>query len=238
MLAKVIRTAQVSEAVHRKIVPLDRDETPAIVQATDNEVAAMTAAANHTERERLLSLALQEFELRLVQREQVYVDGLREADARAESKLRAEVTVAVARLTAAVDALQAERSALLLGAEEAAVRLTMAIARKIVADAVRIDEKFVLQVVRRALRYAAEAHQVTIRVHPDDLALVQEHAAEWAQAARRSRSLRIEADDQQQRGSCAIGTEACEIAAAIEDQLQVIETALVETLTTESPGVS
>ena len=238
MLARVIRTAQVTEAAHYTVVPFDLDEVPALAEMTPDQSVAGATAANHTERERLLALALQEFEQRLHQREQVYVEGIREADARAEAKLRAEVTAAVARFTSAVDALQAERSALLLGAEETAVRLTLAIARKIVADTVRIDEKFVLQIVRRALRYAAEAHQVVVRVHPSDLGLVQEHAAEWAQAARRSRSLRIEADDQQQRGSCVIGTEACEIAAAIEDQLRVIETALVEQLTTESPGVS
>jgi flagellar assembly protein FliH len=219
-------------------VPLDTDEVPAFTEATMSQAAASATAANHTERERLLALALQEFEQRLHQREQVYVDGLREADARAEAKLRAEVTMAVAHLTSAVDALLAERSGLLLGAEETALRLTMAIARKIVADTVRIDEKFVLHIVRRALRYAAEAHQVVIRVHPEDLALVEAHSPEWAQAARRSRSLRIESDEQQQRGSCVIGTEACEVAAAVEDQLQVIESALVEKLTTESPGVS
>ena len=53
------------------------------------------------------------------------------------------------------------------------VRLAVAVARRIVGDAVRLDDQVVLTTVRRALQHAAEAQRVVVQVHPSELQLVE-----------------------------------------------------------------
>jgi len=232
MPARILRSVHLADESRRTVVPQRADEMPGVVDisvATGTGAgAAVVTTPVESDRERVLALALHEFDQRWKERERAQAQLLRDADARAEAKLRSEITAAVQRFAGIADGVLAERAELLRASEEAAVRLTLAVARKVVGDAAAIDEKFVLQIVRRALRWAAEAQRVVIRVHPDDVQLVQEHLPEWLAAVRRSRALQIEADASLTRGGCRVETDACEIAASLQEQLDTIETALVE----------
>lgn len=238
MPARVLRTVRMADESLRTVVPQRADEMPGVVElsAADGAPAgaAVVATPVESDRERVLALALREFEQRWEERDRAHARVVREADERAEAKLRTEITAAVQRFTTIADTVLAERAEVLRAAEEAAVRLTIAVARKVVGDAAAIDEKFVLQIVRRALRWAADAQRVVIRVHPDDVKLVEEHQPEWIAAARRSRSLRVEADTSLARGGCHVETDACEIVASLQEQLDAIESALVEKVQGES----
>ena len=238
MPARILRSVRMADESHRTVVPQRADEMPGVVDVSPGAGAipgaAVVATPLESDRERVLALALREFEQRWQDRERAHARLVRDADERAEGKLRAEITVAVLRFTGIADAVLAERAEVLRSAEEAAVRLTIAVARKVVGDAAAIDEKFVLQIVRRALRWAADAQRVVIRVHPADVKLVEEHLPEGMAAARRSRSLRIEADASLARGGCHVETDACEIVASLQEQLDTIETALVEKAQGES----
>lgn len=236
MPARILRSVQMVDESRRMVVPQRADEMPGVVDLmpAGEAGAAVVATPVESDRERVLALALHEFERRWDEREKAQARLLRDADERAEAKLRTEITAAVQRFAGIADAVLAERAELLRASEEAAVRLTLAVARKVVGDAAAIDEKFVLQIVRRALRWAADAQRVVIRVHPDDVQLVEEHLPEWTAAARRSRSLRIEGDASLVRGGCHVETDACEIVASLQEQLDTIETALVEKAQGES----
>lgn len=236
MPARILRSVHMADESRRTVVPQRADEMPGVVDLVPAaEVgAAVVATPVESDRERVLALALHEFERRWDEREKAQARLLRDADERAEARLRTEITAAVQRFAGIADALLAERAELLRASEEAAVRLTLAVARKVVGDAAAIDEKFVLQIVRRALRWAADAQRVVIRVHPDDVKLVEEHLPEWTAAARRSRSLRIEGDASLVRGGCHVETDACEIVASLQEQLDTLETALVEKAQGES----
>lgn len=230
MPARILRSVHLAAGSRRTVVPQRADEMPGIVDISPvgGAGAAVVTTPVESDRERVLALALHEFDQRWQERERVHGQLLREADARAEAKLRAEVTAAVQRFAGIADGVLAERAELLRASEEAAVRLTLAVARKVVGDAAAVDEKFVLQIVRRALRWAADAQRVVIRVHPADVQLVQEHLPEWLTAVRRSRALQIEGDASLTRGGCHVETDACEIAASLQEQLDSLETALVE----------
>jgi len=230
MPARILRSVHLADESRRTVVPQRADEMPGVVDISvaPGAGAAVVTTPVESDRERVLALALHEFDQRWKERERAQAQLLRDADARAEAKLRGEITVAVQRFAGIADGVLAERAELLRASEEAAVRLTLAVARKVVGDAAAIDEKFVLQIVRRALRWAADAQRVVIRVHPDDVQLVQEHLPEWLAAVRRSRALQIEADASLTRGGCRVETDACEIAASLQEQLDTIETALVE----------
>lgn len=229
MPARILRSVQFADDSHHRVVPQRADEMPGVVELSPASGPGGAIVASHvqSDRERLLALALREFEARWEERERTHARVVREADERAEAGLRAEITVAVQCFASTVDDLLAARAELLRASEETALRLTLAVARKVVHDAVRIDDKFVLQIVRRALRWAADAQRVVIRVHPDDLALVEQHLPEWTASLRRSRALRVEGDAGLARGGCRVETEAGEIVASMQEQLDAIESALV-----------
>jgi len=224
MVARILRQ-HATDDQRRAVVPLRKGEAPAIIEL--GPLAGAAGAIAGSEHERVLALTMHEFEHRWQEREQVHSAALRAADARAEAKLRSEVTEAVQAFTRAADALVAERTALLHASEEAALRVCLAVARKVIEDALRADERFVLQVVRRALRFAADARHVVLHVHPDDLELVRSHAPEWVAATHAGGGPTIAADPGVRRGGCRVVTDACEIAATIDQQLAAIETALI-----------
>ncbi|MFZ7125677.1 MAG: FliH/SctL family protein [Desulfobacterales bacterium] len=134
-------------------------------------------------------------------------------------------------LEALTQQLDGYRKRLRLHIERETVRLALAVARKILNREPTISEQVILNVVREALRQTEEPDKVLVRLHPEDLELIQsssdilpDPANEQDRNARMD-ALTFEADPAISRGGCFIETDFGEIDARIEQQFRVVEDA-------------
>jgi flagellar assembly protein FliH len=221
MPAKVLFPVPLAPAAPGTVVPLGSSPEDAQL------AAAACATAAPSEREQLLAAALEELQQHWDERERAHLAELRAAEARGAAAVQQEVTAAAQHLTVLADALRAEHEEVFRAAEETVVRLAIAVARRIVGDAVQFDDTLVLATVRRALEHAAEAQRVVVHAHPGDLQLIEQHASTWAGLVPRARAVRFQADPRVGRGGCMLETETGQVIAAVEEQLRNLESALV-----------
>jgi flagellar biosynthesis/type III secretory pathway protein FliH len=222
MPAKVLFPVLLADPVTGTHVPLG------VIEGESPSAGAACATRRNGERERTLQLKLEDLQQRWNDRERAHQEEVQAAEGRGAAAVRQEVTAAVHHLTVIADSLCAQHEEIFRTAEETVVRLSVAIAQRIVGDAVRLDDAVVLTTVRRALEHAAEAQRVVVHVHPGDLQLVEQHAGGWAALTPRARTVRFQADPRVGRGGCVIETEAGQVIAELEEQLRTLESALVE----------
>jgi type III secretion protein L len=108
----------------------------------------------------------------------------------------------------------------MLGRSQNELRLlAVRIAEKIIGAELTLRPEIVDEICRRAVAEAGERHQTIVRVHPDDLALIDQ--------ALRTRVTFV-SDASVSRGGCLVKTEAGVVDAQLDTQLRAIERALTE----------
>jgi flagellar biosynthesis/type III secretory pathway protein FliH len=160
-----------------------------------------------------------------------------------------EATAIVAAARAAADGIreQAREDGLDAGRAEAAALLVRAraVADQRIADAeadlgalaVRIAERVlrrqlalspddVAAIARAALDEARGRHDFTLRVHPDDVAVVERHRTALGAGLAASAHIAVRADDTVARGGCVVDSELGTVDLRLETQLAAIERAL------------
>ena len=222
-LSRVIRPTRVLPDAFQVIVP---ENIPA--SSTGSAVLEVDPQESQEEREQDLRRALQDLEQRLAEQGAMHKQKMRDLEAGAAESVRAQVDEVVARFSSMVDDFAAQRVDLLKMSEEVVVRLAVTVARRIVGDAIEINEEVVLETVRRALKHVQEKESLVIRVNPEDLKIVREHRSEWLSIVEGSGSLDVEEDERIRKGGCLVETEAGNVEARIDRQIQTLEKALVE----------
>ena len=105
--------------------------------------------------------------------------------------------------------------------------LAVHMARKILGKELEFHPEAVVQIVKQALiDKARQRREITLRVNPEDLALLREHKAELLDMLSRCRQLSFVEDPQIGRYGVMIETEAGSINAQLEDQLTAFERAM------------
>lgn len=215
MTSRVIRPTRIMADPYQVVIP-------------EHVSAGAGSALPESMQKEALRSALAEATQALEERDKVHASEIAGMEARVEARVRSEVANAVADLTGTTDRIIAERIALLSGAEETVIRIAVALAGRIVKDKLEIDEETVLRTVRDALALAADRQQIVVRIHPDDLALVEEHEADWLAKLNDASSLRMEGDSRIRRGGCLVETETGEVDARIDKQFQTMTRTLIE----------
>lgn len=118
----------------------------------------------------------------------------------------------------------------LLQAEQSAVDLAVALARKIIAATIEIDRDAVLQVVAGALRRTVVREQLVLEVHPDDFELVRDAADDLASRVGGIHRIDVVAERRVDRGGCVVRTAEGEIDAGISAQLDRAAEVFAKTL--------
>lgn len=203
------------------------DDYLARVRAEADEILAHA----HTEAERIRT------EARATALTQGRSAGLAEANARieqraaeiAEERTRERLRSVLPAMQTAVATLQAEREVWLREWESSAIRLSAAIAERIVKQEVALRPEIAPGLVAEALQLAAGCPRLTVRMHPDDVAQIEAagHALLDQLAALGQAS--IVGDPQISRGGCVIDTVHGQIDAQIETQIDRIIEELTET---------
>lgn len=163
-------------------------------------------------------------------------DGLRQAAEQIE-KRAAEIAAKSSRdnlattlpaMKAAAEALVIERDRWLAEWEETAVRLAAAIAERLVRRRLELNPDLARDMIKSALQLAAGAPQIKLRLHPDDAAILGEHASEVVRALAACGDAQIVPESALARGSCVVETQHGTIDARLETLLERIVSELLE----------
>ncbi len=109
--------------------------------------------------------------------------------------------------------------------ESALIQLALESAQKIVSG-LEIDSSAVERVVREALSQAQDTAEISIRLHPEDLALLRKHKSPLLDGLPETGPLRFSASNEVTRGGCVVQTRFGLIDALRETKLEQLRKAV------------
>jgi flagellar assembly protein FliH len=127
-----------------------------------------------------------------------------------------------------IESIDTHQKDLMAMTEQTIISLACAVAGKVIKQTVEEDHELILRVVHSTIIHAIGLAQLTIRVHPDDLQLIESQHDTILAAMTGCQSLAIEMDSNVPRGGCIINTEAGTIDARLATQASEIEQALIK----------
>lgn len=131
-------------------------------------------------------------------------------------------------LRTASESLHDLREKVLREAEDELIHLVMMVARKVVMQEVSQDRTILSTMVQAALENVSKREEVTVRISPQDYALVISGHAECLKKELLCDRLQLKADPAIEMGGCQIDTEMGTIDATIDAQLEEIYRHLLE----------
>lgn len=153
-------------------------------------------------------------------REQARAAGEAEGRAAGMAAARAEMQPALEALSVAAEELRAVRDQVLSELESDAVALALQLTEHILAGAVDVAPERIIDVAGLALRRISERRTVTLVVNPADLDLLVQAVPALQAELGGIEHLNVQSDRRIGRGGVLAQTDAGEIDASIETQLQ------------------
>jgi flagellar assembly protein FliH len=179
-------------------------EAPAPPVAPVDEAAAVMSALAQAEQD---AAAL---------REQARAEGF--AAGRAEAL--AALEPALAALSAAALAVDAQRAEVAEALERRAVELGLALAGKVLAGAIEVEPERVVESVRGALRGIVERERIVVLVNPDDMEIVRAAMDEVRASLGGIEHCEVQAERRVARGGCIVRTAVGDVDARVETKLE------------------
>ncbi len=165
-----------------------------------------------------------------IDKEQAHAAGLVEGFEKGKQAVTGELENVIQRLRQAYMDIEKYRKLLYLKAEEDAVELALAVARKIIGQEIAVDREIVLNVVKRALEKVIDHEKVKIRINPSDLETVKTALFQFLPLVENLENIHFEADAAITDGGCIVETNFGNIDAGIENQLDQISAAFAAEL--------
>ena len=209
---------QISEARRPSIIDRDTYEARAVGQQIRDRAQVQAdeimAKAEEQAQELLHRAAMEAEQLKT----QAHAQGYREGKERGVTELSEVVARTSIRLQETEAQLLPQLST-----------LAVTIARKILGKELEFHPEAVVQIVKQALgEKARQRREISLRVHPDDMAIIREHKGELLELLSRTKEIAIREDPNVQRHGVVIETDAGTIDAQLDTQLAVFERALEE----------
>lgn len=107
--------------------------------------------------------------------------------------------------------------------EEKLLRLAIGIAEKLIMAELTQNQETVLRLMDEAINKVSDLEEVTLKVHPDDLPLVQQHEEAFRERLRNVRKVEFVANPKIQKGCVFIDTASGSVDATFKTQLSVIQ---------------
>jgi flagellar biosynthesis/type III secretory pathway protein FliH len=133
-----------------------------------------------------------------------------------------------ARAAAVLLQAEAERGRRLAALEGEVAALALAVARKVLGDALAADRSAVVALASRALAEVRDRREVSVRVHPADAPALRDAASSLGALVARAGGISIQEDRALAPGDVLVETEAGRVDARIDTQLALLERALAE----------
>lgn len=150
----------------------------------------------------------------------VQVEG--EINTRLQAQVQTQLAHVVPTLQQALAGLALERDQWLAHWEQAAIRLSVAIAERIIRRELMQHPELAAETIAAALQLAAGSSHLRLRMHPDDVRLVGDRCQEIVASLTHGGTAAIVPDASISRGGCVVETQHGEIDARLETQLQRI----------------
>lgn len=196
------RAAQItSEAQQqaRQMLEQTAAQTEAVARQTEEQARKQGYEAGYQEgRQEGLESAVREFADRIAQAKDMYVQIVR------------------------------ERRKVLADVEPQLVRLSVKVAERILGEELKLDPEAILGIVREALSGIKDREEITIRVHPDDVAVVTEHRTVFEKMVEGLKKFEVASDPTLDKGGCVIETNLGNVDARLATQLDAIRTGMEE----------
>jgi flagellar biosynthesis/type III secretory pathway protein FliH len=161
---------------------------------------------------------------------------MREAERRLQEAIGRETRAFQAQAARLLEAVEVQKRALLERLEYEVAALAADMASAIIRRKIQADDTIVVDVVREALSYVADASVVTITVAPPDEPTVRSHLGELTRALRSAGKISVVAADDMLRGGCVVHAEDATVDARIEAQLERTRARLRAALESDSSG--
>lgn len=139
--------------------------------------------------------------------------------ARVDTQLRQQLQTALPALAQLVQSLEAAKHEWLRNWEDNAVRLSLAIAEKVIRRELQQHPQIAVGLVREALELAAGSQSIKVYLNPSDHAALGKQVAEIAQQLVRVSPADIVPDASVTPGGCLVKTEFGAVDQRIESQL-------------------
>jgi len=136
----------------------------------------------------------------------------------------------------ALEVFEARRADMLAEARSEVVRLAVAIARRVIKREIAGDEGSAVRQVEAALPLVIHPSRLRIVLHPDDAPRVREALPELTRRFTDSAHAELIEDDSVEPGSCVVRTDAGEIDASSDTQIERVVEALTGELAAQNPG--
>jgi flagellar assembly protein FliH len=180
--------------------------------------------------EQARTIALQQQRIQQLERElesrarQAYQQGHNEGVAAGMQQAGARLDPVVAKLAQTLQELTGLKKKYLRSAEEDAVTLAVAVARRVLRRELTVDTESLLGVIKAAFEKvdARDIHRV--RMNPEDLPVLQKHLAKLGMPPR----VELDGDVSLERGALIVETTRGNLDASISTQLREIEQGLVD----------
>lgn len=152
----------------------------------------------------------------------------RQAEQLASRQVTEQLRTTLPALERAIGELQTERDRWLARWEAAAVRLSMAVAEKLIRSELSRRSELFPQMVTELLQLAAGSPQIEIRLHPEDLRQLHDCGQDVLQRLGRLGEAQLLPDPTLARGDCVVQTRHGEIDSRLSTQLARIEAELLD----------
>jgi len=156
--------------------------------------------------------------------ERAFSEGYAKGEAAGRAAERERAETAAAAFTHALAELAEARRKLRRDCEEDCVKLSVAIARRVLHRELSVDPEAMLGIVKAALARLEGREVDRIRTHPDDAALIRAHIERTAGRAH----VQVLGDAGVARGTCVFETARGNLDASVETQLMEIQRGLVD----------
>jgi flagellar assembly protein FliH len=206
------------QADRRNVVTVDVDDLVGKVQLSDE--AARGKTLDHEGQEIVKDAVDEAFD-------RGFEAGKTEARRFLQDEYDRKVREAVGGFAGMVNELHSEIAKYDQDFDRAILTLSLAIAKRIVAREIEIDEHAVLGRSREAIRKIIGVDKIKIHINPSDEEYIREHRSELSAYADSVKEIVIEADNKVERGGCIIESELGNIDARVSTQFELIEEALL-----------
>lgn len=204
----------------------DEPEEPAQAPAEMPEIGIADLPFDPEElREEVMAAARADAEEKV---KQAYREGHARGMDAGREQFDASVAESAGALKAAAEALQQSQERFLDGLEPQVISLVKLLVTRVIDVEIRTNPEVLRHTVRRALRQLAGQYAVTLYLHPDDVAAIEEHQVSLLKNVPGVETLHVTAGEGIEPGGCIARSDSMEVDARLQSLLEQVLDDLTE----------
>lgn len=167
--------------------------------------------------------------------DQGYEEGYQLGQSEGRTATEVMIKTASQNLTQALQVLDQARARVLASMEQELVALVAATTDMVLMTPGAVDKKIIQKVVSQAAAKVAKAERLKVRLHPEDLKVVQEFQPQAGDLAESLEYIDLVADPTLGRGDCVVDTTSCQVDATLATRRDRLLRLLEDTLHAGQP---